>query len=60
MLFFNDECDFVDDDQYDLFTLGSEMQRRDHLRWPASDSHRSITMRFMEGEGMRLSRSSRS
>ncbi|MGA2369302.1 MAG: hypothetical protein ACLPPV_04320 [Candidatus Korobacteraceae bacterium] len=28
MFFFNDECDFTDDDQYDLFTLESEVERR--------------------------------
>lgn len=26
-MFFNDECDLVDDDQYDLFTLTSLFQR---------------------------------
>src|SRR5579862_5587529 len=38
MYFFNDECDFVDDDQYDIFTLTSEIQRhepeRDIIRPP--------------------------
>ena len=28
MFFFNDECDLVDDDQYDLFTLATEVERR--------------------------------
>ena len=28
MFFFNDECDFVDEDQYDLFTLSTEIERR--------------------------------
>ena len=28
MFFFNDECDFHDDDQYDLFTLATEIERR--------------------------------
>jgi len=28
MLFFNDECDLADDDQYDLFTLTSQIERR--------------------------------
>lgn len=32
MYFFNDECDFVDDDQYDLFTQGSEIERRQPRR----------------------------
>jgi len=27
MLFYNDECDLVDDDQYDLFTLTTQIQR---------------------------------
>ncbi len=28
MFFFNDECDLIDDDQYDLFTLATEVERR--------------------------------
>ena len=28
MFFFNDECDFRDDDQYDFFTLATEVERR--------------------------------
>ena len=28
MFFFNDECDLIDDDQYDLFTLETEVERR--------------------------------
>lgn len=28
MFFFNDECDLADDDQYDLFTLATEVERR--------------------------------
>jgi hypothetical protein len=28
MGFFNDECDLVDDDQYDLFTLAIDVERR--------------------------------
>ncbi len=28
MFFFHDECDFVDDDQYDFFTLAIQIERR--------------------------------
>ena len=28
MSFFNDECDLVDDEQYDLFTLSTVVERR--------------------------------
>ena len=28
MFFFHDECDFVDDDQYDFFTLTLHIERR--------------------------------
>ena len=28
MSFFNDECDLVDDDQFDLFTLSTQVERR--------------------------------
>jgi hypothetical protein len=28
MFFFNDECDFRDDDQYDFFTLATQIERR--------------------------------
>ncbi|MFZ0793749.1 MAG: hypothetical protein WAM65_08265 [Candidatus Korobacteraceae bacterium] len=28
MFFFNDECDLIDDDQYDLFTLATDVERR--------------------------------
>lgn len=28
MFFFNDECDFRDDDQYDFFTLATQVERR--------------------------------
>jgi hypothetical protein len=28
MFFFNDECDLADDDQSDLFTLATEVERR--------------------------------
>lgn len=28
MFFFNDECDLVDDDQYDFFTLATQVERR--------------------------------
>lgn len=28
MYFFNDECDFMDDDQYDFFTLAIQVERR--------------------------------
>jgi hypothetical protein len=28
MSFFNDECDLVDDDQFDLFTLSTQIERR--------------------------------
>ena len=27
MFFFNDECDFRDDDQYDFFTLATQIER---------------------------------
>jgi hypothetical protein len=27
MAFFNDECDLVDDDRYDLFTLTTQIER---------------------------------
>jgi hypothetical protein len=26
--FFNDECELVDDDQYDIFTLATQVERR--------------------------------
>jgi hypothetical protein len=36
MSFFNDECDLVDDDQFDLFTLSTQVERRrKHTNNPA-------------------------
>lgn len=36
MSFFNDECDLVDDDQFDLFTLSTQVERwRKHTSKPA-------------------------
>jgi hypothetical protein len=36
MSFFNDECDLVDDDQFDLFTLSTQLERRSkHTSKPA-------------------------
>jgi hypothetical protein len=36
MSFFNDECDLVDDDQFDLFTLSTQVERRrKHTSTPA-------------------------
>jgi hypothetical protein len=36
MSFFNDECDLVDDDQFDLFTLSTQVERRrKHTKQPA-------------------------
>jgi hypothetical protein len=28
VFFFNDECDLIDDDQYDFFTLATPVERR--------------------------------
>jgi hypothetical protein len=37
MSFFNDECDLVDDDQFDLFTLSTQVERRrKHTSNPAA------------------------
>ena len=41
MFFFNDECDLADDDQYDLFTLATEVARRSGpLYSPGPDKNR--------------------
>jgi len=41
VFFFNDECDLADDDQYDLFTLATEVARRSGpLYSPGSDKNR--------------------
>ena len=36
MFFFNDECDLVDDDQYDFFTLATPVERRRFVDRPCS------------------------
>jgi len=37
MLFYNDECDLVDDDRYDLFTLTTQIQRHTSVFQPCPD-----------------------
>ncbi|HKD84893.1 MAG TPA: hypothetical protein VKB58_09115 [Terriglobales bacterium] len=42
MFFFHDECDLIDDDQYDLFTLTTHIERKSGAvsrQRPASNYH---------------------
>jgi hypothetical protein len=44
MSFFNDECDLVDDDQFDLFTLSTQVERRrKHTGRPAAAAAEAST-----------------
>jgi len=46
MSFFNDECDLVDDDQFDLFTLSTQVERRrKHTSQPAGTAAADPTRR---------------
>ena len=55
MFFFNDECDLIDDDQYDLFTLATEIERR------RASTHRCSRARKQQdpSEGARKRKSGR-